>query len=164
MYEHREIEAELRRIEEASEHSAQSQFSQAKFWRGVNVLLGMPAAILAAVAGATALYTTAGRLVAAILALLAAGLGAVQTTLNAARRHEQAHKSANDYLALQNDARVLREVDLRQQERQEAREALELLAGRRTELNEAADIPAFFAYWAGRRNIEKGRTKYRDEV
>jgi len=53
-----------------------------------------------AVAGATALAATAGRVAAGILALCAAGLGAVMTTLNAARRAEQAHVAGNDYLGL----------------------------------------------------------------
>jgi hypothetical protein len=89
------IADELARIEEGAEYSSNSQFEQAKLWRGTNLVLGVPAAVLAAVAGATALATTAGRVAAGILALCAAGLGAVMTTLNAARRAEQAHVSGN---------------------------------------------------------------------
>jgi hypothetical protein len=56
------------------------------------------------------------RILAAWLALAAAGLGAVVTTLNAARRSGQAHIAANAYLSLESDARVAREVDLPSQE------------------------------------------------
>lgn len=89
------ISTELARIEEGAEYSSNSQFEQAKLWRGTNLVLGVPAAVLAAVAGATALASTAGRVAAGILALCAAGLGAVMTTLNAARRAEQAHVAGN---------------------------------------------------------------------
>jgi hypothetical protein len=85
------MKEELERIEEGAEYSSNSQFEQAKLWRGTNLVLGVPAAVLAAVAGGTALASTAGRVVAGVLALCAAGLGAVMTTLNAARRAEQAH-------------------------------------------------------------------------
>jgi hypothetical protein len=99
------IEDELLRIEEGATYSAQSQFEQAKLWRGTNLVLGVPAAALAGVAGATALASTTGRVTAGILALCAAGFGAVMTTLNAARRADQAHVSSNAYLGLRNDAR-----------------------------------------------------------
>lgn len=106
------IADELERIEEGAMYSSQSQFEQAKLWRGTNLILGVPAAALAGVAGATALASTTGRVAAGILALCAAGFGAVMTTLNAARRAEQAHIASNAYLALRNDARRLRTIDL----------------------------------------------------
>ena len=155
------ITAELSRIEEGAEHSSNSQFEQAKLWRGTNLVLGVPAAVLAAVAGATALASTAGRVVAGILALCAAGLGAVMTTLNAARRAEQAHVAGNAYLGLRNDARRLRTIDLPALPVSEARQALEELTGRESEINNGAPIPSRIAFWLGRRNIARGGTTYR---
>jgi len=58
------IEDELLRIEEGATYSSQSQFEQAKLWRGTNLVLGVPAAALAGVAGATALASTTGRVTA----------------------------------------------------------------------------------------------------
>lgn len=49
------IEAELLRLEEGAMHSAQAQSEQAKQWRGVNLGVGLPARVLAAIEGATAL-------------------------------------------------------------------------------------------------------------
>jgi len=154
------IEAELRRIEEAAMLSAQSQFEQAKFWRAVNLLLGAPASVLAAIAGATILAATTNHLVAGSLALAAAGLGALMTTLGAGHRSAQAHASANQYLALQTDARILRTVDLPHLSRDEARAQLAQLTARRDEINQSADIPSFWAYWRGAANIKKGRQSY----
>jgi hypothetical protein len=154
------VYSELSRIEEASGFSSQSQFEQAKLWRGINLLLGVPAAALAAVAGATALVSASGRIAAGIIALVSAGLGGVVTTLNAAQRTEQAQAAGNLYLALQSDARIAREIDLPGQSADDARSALAELRVRQDEINQQAALPSFFAYWRAKRNITKGRQNY----
>jgi hypothetical protein len=154
------ISIEFSRIEESAEFSSQAQFEQAKLWRGINLLLGVPAAALAAVAGATALASTSGRVAAGIIALVAAGLGAVVTTLNAAQRTEQAQAAGNLYLALQSDARISREIDLPNQSTEAAREALQGLRVRQDEINQQSALPSFYAYWRAKRNISKGRQTY----
>jgi hypothetical protein len=154
------ISDELERIEEGALYSSNSQFEQAKQWRGVNLALGIPASVLAAIAGGTALATTAGRVAAGVIALIAAGLGAVLTTLNAARRSEQAHISGNAYLALRNDARRARMIDLAGQSFDDARQALAELAARESEINDGAAIPSWMAFQRGKKNIERGGTTY----
>jgi hypothetical protein len=67
------IAAELHRIEENARYSAQSQFEQAKYWRGINLAFGIPTSILAALAGGTGLASVNLRIFAAWLALAAAG-------------------------------------------------------------------------------------------
>lgn len=151
---------ELMRIEESAAYSGQSQFEQAKFWRGINLLIGVPAATLAAISGATGLSSVANRVIAAYLALAAAGLGALLTVLNTNRRTTQAHSAANAYLEVQTAARQLREIDLPVISYDDARTKLQELTARRDEINKTADIPAFFAYWLGTRNIRKGRQIY----
>jgi hypothetical protein len=154
------IDHELRRIEEAAIYSSQSQFVQAKIWRAVNLGLGAPASILAAVSAGTGLANAGARTLAAVLALIAAGLGAVMTTLNSNRRAEQAHMSANAYLKLQNDARIARTIDLPGMDLPKARALLNDLDGRRDEINRSAEIPFAVAYWLGKRNIERGGTTF----
>src|SRR3954462_6221857 len=102
------IEDELRRLEESAMYSAQIQFEQAKRWRGVNLMLGIPASALAAVSGATALASTTGRVAAGIIALVAAGFGGILTTVNASHRTTQASAAANAYLEIQTAARQAR--------------------------------------------------------
>jgi Mrp family chromosome partitioning ATPase len=116
--------------------------------------------VLAAIAGATGLASVSNRITAAYLALAAAGLGALVTALNTDRRTTQAHSAANAYLEVQTAARQLREVDLENIEYEEARTKLHELTARRDEINKQADIPAFYAYWKGKRNIKKNRQKY----
>lgn len=151
---------EARRIEESAMFSAQSQFEQAKLWRGVNLVLGGPAAVLAALSGAAGLADAANRTTAAILALLAAGLGATVTTLNASSRAERAHTAANAYLAIQTDARQLRLLDLPDLDPAEARARLAALTVRQQEANAAADVPSRLAYRLGKRNIRSGGQAY----
>jgi len=93
-------------------YSAQGQFERAKFWRAVNLSLGVAAAILAAVAGVVGLASDSARILSGVLALIAAGMVSVLTTVNADRRHSQAAAAANAYLEIQTAARQLHAVDL----------------------------------------------------
>ena len=158
--EHTAICNELSRIEEAASYSSQSQFSSAKFWRGLNLVLGVPAAVLAAIAGTTVLADASNAKTGAVIALVSAALTAVMTTLNAAQRAEQSRGAANAYLALQGDARLLRTIDLRGLDHDGARQRLDELVQRRNAINETAPVPAFIAYLMGARNIDKGRQTY----
>ena len=76
------IAEEIHRLHESVMWSAQGQFEQMKLWRMMNIVLGTPAAILAAVSGGTGLAAKTVTPTPAILALLAAGFGAALTTLN----------------------------------------------------------------------------------
>lgn len=154
------ILAEVKRVEESVSHSAQTQFSSAKFWRATHLLLGILAAASAAMAGTAALADVFDVKTAACFALIAAALTAVMTSLNAAQRAEQSRMSANDFLTLQGKARVLRTVDLDRLSYEDARLRLSELCESRDVSNEKAPVAAFLAYWFGRRNIEKGRQTY----
>jgi hypothetical protein len=69
--------------------------------------------------------------------------------------------AGNAYLGLRNDARRLRTIDLLSLPVDEARQTLEELTGRETEINNGAPIPSRLAFWLGRRNIARGGTTYR---
>lgn len=154
------IAAELDRIHEAVLWSAQGQFEQMKLWRMMNILLGTPAAVLAAVSGGTGLAAEEVTSTPAILALLAAGFGAALTTLNPSRRVAQAQASSNAYLELQTSARQLLTVDLKNLSESDARERLRVLTAQRDEINRTADPPSKYANWRARKNIEKGGQTY----
>ena len=154
------IADEVARIEEAVTYGAQTQFSSAKFWRALNLMLGVPAAGLAAVAGAAGLADASDVKTAAYIALVAAALTGVMTTLNAAQRAEQSQAAANAYLALQGDARILRSIDLVGLDKEDARQRLNELVERRNAISSTAPVPAFLAYKLGSRNLKKGRQDY----
>ena len=68
----------------------------ARFFRGVNVVLGLPAAILAAVSGATGLLSADGRIPAAFMALAVAAFSAVMTFLRPNERADQNWRRKKD--------------------------------------------------------------------
>ncbi len=148
------IEVELLRLEESAMYSSQGQFEQTKQWRSLNYALGIPGSILAAASGATALAATAGRVTAGILAIAAAGLGAILTTINASHHMNQAASAANAYLEIQTAARQCREIDLPHLELEDARQQLAELTARRGEQNKTAEAPNRRAYKKAKRNIE----------
>jgi membrane protein YdbS with pleckstrin-like domain len=154
------ISAELARLEESTLYSAQNQFEQAKQWRGINLVLGVPASVLAAVAGATALASAANRFWAGVLALAAAAFGAVLTTLNASHRTNQAASAANAYLEIQTAARQARLIDLPVTELDDSRAQLAELTARRDEQNKTAEPPNRLARRRAQRNIAGGGQTY----
>ncbi|MER8009622.1 SLATT domain-containing protein [Streptomyces sp. NPDC094149] len=156
----RAIETELRRIEESAMYSAQCQFEESKRWRAIHLLLGVPATLLAAIAGTTALVESTSRTAAGILALVSSGLGAVLTTVNAPQRTAQAAASANAYLEIQTAARQSREIDLRQWTLEDARSALAELTARRDEQNTKAELPSWRAYRRAQANLRAGTQRY----
>lgn len=156
---HRAIASEADRIHESALWSSQGQFEQAKLWRLVNLLFGVPAAVLAAISGGTSLSGHLGPLV-GILALVAAGLSATMTTVNASRRMTHAQASGSAYLQLQTAARQFLTVDLAGMPYEEARESLRNLTNTRDELNKTADPPSRFAYKRSAKNITSGGQSY----
>jgi hypothetical protein len=78
----------------------------ASIWQRVDIVSGLMAAVLAAIAGAAALASVAGRIPAAILALSAAGLAAGNQFLGSGVRYERNRKRRNAWKALELDARL----------------------------------------------------------
>lgn len=154
------IEAELLRLEDSAMISSQGQFEETKYWRRINLSLGLPASLLAAAAGATALAATAGRVTAGILAIAAAGFGAVLTTVNAAHRVNQASSAANAYLEIQTAARQAREIDLPYMSLDDARQVLAEITARRDEQNKTAEPPSKRSYKKATANIAAGGQTY----
>jgi hypothetical protein len=156
----RPIEDELKRIEESATYSSQSQFAQAKLWQSVNLVVGLPAALLAAVSGGTALAGLVGTNAAAGMALGAAAFAALALTLNASERARQSHAAANAYLGLLGAARRVRTVELLELTFEQARDQLDEIGRRADEINQSAPIPSRWAFWRGRKNVERGGTTY----
>jgi hypothetical protein len=147
---------EFERVEESATHSAASQFALAQQYRAVDLVAGIPATALAAIAGVTALASTTGRLAAGIIALIAAALSAIVAFLGAAHRSAQATAAGNEYLAIIGDARRARMIDMDMVDLDQARSLLRDLTDRVHEQNKAAQPPNVLARWLGKRSIERG--------
>jgi len=151
---------EAKRIHESAKHSAQNQLEYAKTWRSVDRWLGSLAALLAAIAGAGGLSQVFSARWAGLIALAAAGAGAVATSLGAPKTKTAAHAAGNAYLALQQDCRQFIEVDLDYVNIEDARKTLEKLTARHQELNANADIPSKRARKKAKENIDRGNQTY----
>ena len=155
-----QIRNEAERVHESAMYSAQNQFEFAKTWRRVDRWLGGAAALLAAASAAGGLSEVLSAKWAGLVALLAAGTGAIATTLGAPKTKDRAHSSANALLALQQDARIFLHVDLHGLDESDAREQLRTLVARQQELNATAEIPSARAWKRAQRNVEVGHQEY----
>lgn len=159
-----QILLELQRIEEDAMHSAANQFALGQQYRAVELLAGIPASVLAAVAGVTALASTTGRVAAGVIALVAAGLGALVTFLGAAERSSRATAAGNEYLAVQKEARRTRLIDAHLLDAASLREQLRELTDRAHAQNLAAQPPNLLARTRGKRSVERGDRAYAADV
>jgi hypothetical protein len=142
-------------------YSAQTQFEYSKSWRRVDRWLGGLAALLAALSAAGGLSEVLSARGAGIVALAAAGVGAVGASLGAPTAKDRAHASANALLAVQQDARIFINVDLAVLEDSEAREQLQTLVARLQELNATAEIPSGRAWRRAKAAVSAGSQDYK---
>lgn len=119
-----------------AKHEAEVAGGRARAWSRLYFSVGLPAAILAAVAGATALASTAGRVPAGIIALVSAGLTAAATFLDSATRQTSYENLAAGWQVLAVDAGLNLDVDAENDEwlQKEARVKLQDLAYRERKL------------------------------
>ena len=154
------LSAEARRIEEDTEHSAKGHFNAAERWGWYHLAIGLPAAVLAAIAGGTA-FADLPQL-AGSLAILSTAMTTVLTFLKPSE-HAENHKAvAGQYLSLRNQTRLFRELDLEETPDPElAKKRLVELANVRDDLNQASPGISRKDYEKARADIEQGYSQYR---
>lgn len=105
-----QIVTETKHIERDCRVASTSHFAAATYWTTLYYVLGIPATIVAGVAGLSALADHA--LTAAILAITATALTATTIFLNAGEKAHAHGKKRFQYEELKNDVRVFREVTM----------------------------------------------------
>lgn len=151
---------EANRIEEDTEHSAKGHFNAADRWASYHLRIGLPAAVLAAIAGGTAFADYP--VIAGTLAILSTSLTTVLTFLKPSE-HAENHKSAADqYLRLRNRTRIFREIELIDDtDIVDAKNRLFELANSRDELNQTSPGIDRKDYEKAKADIDEGRSQYR---
>jgi len=154
---------EAKRVEEDSLYSAKGHFVAGNFWTNFHLWIGVPNAILAAIAGASALSQFDNHnIIAGILAIIVTALTAVTTFLNPNEKANSHQKAGNNYNSLRNIARIFCEIDCcREDSDQELTRQLKELAKQRDELNQNSPQIPRWAYKKARKGIEKGEADYR---
>jgi len=154
------LRCEAARIEEDATYSSKSHFNAAGTWERRHYWLGIPATVLAAVAGASLLKSYP--VLASVFALLASLLTGLMTFLNPNERAAMHRVAGGQFLALRNDARLFREVELLQTERlNELPERLKALSAIRNELNQKSPSIPRGAFAAARKGIEEGEATHK---
>ncbi len=148
------------RIQEDSIHSAKSHFNASEHWNRVHYWIGIPTAILAAIASVSA-FNDKG-IWAGCIAIMVAALSAISTFINPSS-NMNTHKSAgNSYLALRNRARIFRDIDIKMgYEQQELRNRFQELLEKREELNKVCPLIPRQAFEKARKGIEEGEANYK---
>lgn len=154
------IVKECARIEEDAEHSFKSHYNAADFWSNINLLLGLPAALLGAIAGGASAADGSQATVTAT-AFLSTALVTCLTFLKPGEKSD-AHKSAgNLYQILRNKTRLFREIDFDESlSDADAKKKLILLVDRRDELNSTMPTIPRKSYEKAKKDIDEGRAKY----
>lgn len=153
------LRAEACRIEEDTQHSAKNQFNTCESWSGWHFRLGICATLAAGAASAA--FMKDWPAVAQFLGMLATVLTALTTFLKANDKAAQHKAVGNQYLALRNDARMFREIELLEPgDAGKKAEKLRKLAQRRNELNAAAPVPTRSAFRKTRKGIAEGEADY----
>lgn len=147
------VRDEASRIHESAVYSAQGQFEAGKVWRAANWGLGGLAAVISALS-AVMTFAADARAIGGGLAVVGALAAAVLTTSRPDRLAERAVTRGNDYTALRNAARRLLYVQVPNDSIPALRKALDGLAERAVEIDQAADPIPRFAYKAAKRNVE----------
>jgi len=103
-----EIDRALEEIITGSEKASEWHSNRAAVYGRAYYALGLPAVVLAALAGATGLASTAGRIPAAIIALVSAALGAAATFLNSAGQRAYHQEMASQWYMIAGEAKLHR--------------------------------------------------------
>lgn len=153
------IQKECLRIEEDTLHSGKSHYNAASLWSSVHYLIGVPATVFAAWAGINAFGNDPS--LSGYLALIAAALTALQTFLGASDKASQHKSVAGGYLAIRNQTRIFREVEVSLMDQGEAVKNLCGHAQSRDELNNMAPSIPFLAFCMTKKGIDKGEADYK---
>lgn len=157
------IARECSRVEEDCLYSAKGSFEAARIWGHVHLMVGIPTALIAALAGVSAFNDYPE--LAGAMAVLAAGLSSISTFLNPSEKAHAFSQAGNRYNALRGRARFLREVTglTAATPEEQAAELKEILAGKDKLSQESPIIPRR-AFERARKGIEAGEAAYTADV
>ncbi len=156
-----EYRKEASRIEEDSIHSAKGHYNTADRWQHVHLWIGIPNAILAAVAGVSAFEGST--IVAGSLAIVVAAVAALSTFLNPGDRSSTHRRCAGEYLSLRNNSRIF--VNIRSHSNdsdQKINAQFEELVVKRDDLNSTSPQIPEWAFKKAKSGIDAGQSTYRE--
>lgn len=147
-------------IADFTQVSARGHFIAAERWTSLHLWVGLPTALMAALASASALsqfeYHT---IIAALLGIMVTALTAVITFLNPSEKAYSHTNAGNKYLSISNEARIFGYIDCYQvKDAEKLIDQLKEFTNRRNELNESSPLIPSWANEKARKRYEKART------
>lgn len=156
-----EYQKEGARIEEDSIHSAKGHYNTSDRWRHVHLWIGIPNAILAAVAGLKAFE--GADIMAGTLALIVAAIAALYTFLNPGDRASTHRRCAGEYLSLRNQSRIFVNITSRSSDSDhEIKTRFEELVSKRDNLNATSPQIPDWAFKKAKSGIDAGEATYKE--
>jgi hypothetical protein len=150
---------ECSRLEEDTLYSARGHFEAARTWGRVHLTIGLPTALLAAVAGVSAFNNLP--LLAGGTSILVAALSSVSTFLNPSEKAQTHLLAGNKFNAVRSQARLLREVTLRTSaSKDDVAITLHGLVSTKDTLNQESPIIPRPAFERARKGIAAGEAAY----
>lgn len=158
-----QIVEEARKLAVDVLYSEKGQFAAATFWSKVYIFLGLPAAVLAAAAGAI-FFGKADGLIPGLLAFGAAILTAVTTFLNPQERADRHHLSGVQYSNLRRELRQFVQIELDTDKKTKNSEAT-LKDFTKKVHNIQSQSPAIpsFGWKLAKKTLQAGSAEYTDE-
>lgn len=152
------LRREAERLREDSLHSYKAHYNQAEIWEHRHLWLGVPAAALAAVAGALA--TTVPIWAVTTLAFSSAVLTAALTVVNPSERARSSRNAGDSLHAYHERLRRWADNDLVDLQRTKARLDMEAYGEEKSRLNKAAPGIGRAAQDRAKRGIEEGEAHH----
>ena len=153
---------ESKRIEEDALYSSKGHFYASECWTNINFWVGSISAILAAIAGASALSQfDYHNIVAGCLSIIVSCLTAIMTFISPNEKATAHRNAGNKYNALKNDVRIFYDIEINELSDQKIVNSLKKLNNRKDKLNaKSSQIPKW-AFEKARKGIEDGEARYR---
>lgn len=156
-----EYRKEAARISEDALHSSKGHYNAADRWRHVHLWIGIPNALLAAIAGISAFKGS--EVLAGSLAVAVAAITAVNTFLNPGDRASTHKRCAGEYHSLRNRARIFTNIVCRCfGSAEELSAKFEEMVAKRDDLNAASPQIPDWAFKKAKAGIDAGEAEYKE--
>lgn len=156
-----EYQKEAARISEDALHSCKGHYNAAVRWSHVHLWIGIPNAIIAAIAGVSAFKGS--EILAGSLAVAVAGITAVNTFLNPGDRASTHKRCAGEYHSLRNRARIFTNIVCKSfGSAEELSAKFEEMVAKRDDLNAASPQIPDWAFKKAKAGIDAGEAQYKE--
>lgn len=154
-----EILKEAKRLEESILYSSKGHFVAAEIWSKFHLWIGIPTAVLAAIAATSAFANQ--DIAAGVVSIVIAGLSAVSTFLNPNEKAATHLNAGNSYDALRDKMRIFWAIDCWQEDSDKVlTERLKDLSEQKAKLNHSCPQIPSWAYQLAKRGIEAGEGSF----